>query len=46
MGGGRQKQTSALIVAVVIRPPEAGKPQADLETTNQQDSVDLILSLS
>jgi hypothetical protein len=35
MGGGRQKHVSALIVAVVIRPPEAGKPQADLKTTNQ-----------
>jgi hypothetical protein len=29
-----QKHIRALFVAVVIRPPEAGKPQADLETTN------------
>ena len=34
MGGGRQKHVSALVVAVVIRPPEAGKPQADLKTTH------------
>jgi hypothetical protein len=36
MGGGRQQHVSALQVAVVIRPPEAGKPQADLKTTHQQ----------
>jgi hypothetical protein len=29
-----QKHVSVLLVAVVIRPPEAGKPQADLKTTN------------
>jgi hypothetical protein len=36
MGGERRKHVSALNVAVVIRPPEAGKPQADLKATNQQ----------
>jgi hypothetical protein len=34
MGGGRQKHVSAFNVAVVIRPPEAGKPQVDLKITN------------
>jgi hypothetical protein len=34
-GPGRQEHVSALTAAVAIRPPEAGKPQADLKTTNQ-----------
>jgi hypothetical protein len=38
-GGENQKHIRALIVAVVVRPPEAGKPQADLKTTNHVQAL-------
>ena len=43
-GRGKTKARQCFNVAVVIRPPEAGKPQADLKTTNKRNRSNWVTS--